>query len=135
MSKPIPPISKYMTTTPITIEPEVTIAAASKVMRESRIRHLPVTRAGALVGILSERDVYLIETLKGVDAQTVTVEDAMTHKPYTTVPERPVNEVAAEMAEHKYGAAIILQNNKVVGVFTTVDACAMLAELFETRLK
>ena len=135
MSKPIPPISKYMTTTPITIEPEVTIAAASKVMRESRIRHLPVTRAGALVGILSERDVYLIETLKGVDAQTVTVEDAMTHQPYTTVPERPVNEVAAEMAEHKYGAAIILQNNKVVGVFTTVDACAVLAELFETRLK
>ena len=46
-----------------------------------------------------------------------------------------VSEVAAEMAEKKYGAAIIVQHNKVVGIFTMVDACRVLAELFDTRLK
>lgn len=135
MSKPIPPISKYMTTTPVTIGDDQTIAAASRVMHEHRIRHLPVLHGGKLVGILTTRDVALIETLKDVDPKVVTVEEAMTQMPYTTSPDTPVDQVAAEMAEHKYGAAIVTQNDHVVGVFTSVDACAVLAEVFTTRLK
>ncbi len=135
MSKPIPPIQKYMTTSVHTIGSEQTIAHAAKMMRDHRIRHLPVLQGGQLVGILSQRDVHLIETLKDVDPNVVTVEEAMTQQTYTTSPDTLVSEVAAEMAEHKYGAAVVLQNGKVVGVFTTVDACRVLSELFETRLR
>ncbi len=122
MSKPVPPIHKYMTTSPHTIGAEQTIATAAKVMSEHRIRHLPVLHGGKVVGMLSQRDVSIIETLKDVDPKVVTVEDAMSSSPYLTDAQTPVTEVAAAMAEHKYGSAIIMQSNHVVGVFTTVDA-------------
>ncbi len=135
MSKPVPPIHKYMSTSPHTIGAEQTIAMASKVMAEHRIRHLPVLHGGRVVGMLSQRDVNVIETLKDVDPNVVTVEDAMSGSPYITDAETPLTVVAAEMAEHKYGSAIVMQANHVVGVFTTVDACRVLAEIFETRLR
>lgn len=135
MSKPVPPIHKYMSTSPHTIGAEQTIAMASKVMAEHRIRHLPVLHGGRVVGMLSQRDVSVIETLKDVDPNVVTVEDAMSGSPYITDAETPLTVVAAEMAEHKYGSAIVMQANHVVGVFTTVDACRVLAEIFETRLR
>lgn len=135
MSKPVPPISKYMTTTPHTIGKEQTIETAAKLMNEHRIRHLPVLSAGRVAGMLSQRDIALIETLKGVDPKTVLVEDAMSSIPFVTDVSTSVTEVAKEMAEHKYGSAIVTQASKVVGVFTTVDACRVLAEVFETRLR
>jgi acetoin utilization protein AcuB len=135
MSKPIPPVQKYMTHSPVTIGVEQTIAHARDVMHEHHIRHLPVLHGGRIVGLLSERDVALVESLNGVDPTKVTVEDAMSQAPYTTSPDTTIDRVASEMAEHKYGAAVIVQNNKVVGVFTTVDACRTLAEIFDGRLK
>lgn len=135
MSKPIPQVQKYMTPSPITIGVEQTIAHARDVMREHKIRHLPVLHGGRIVGLLSERDVALVESLAGVDPKTVTVEDAMSQEPYTTEPDTTIDRVASEMAEHKYGAAVVMQNHKVVGVFTTVDACRTLAEIFEGRLR
>ena len=135
MSKAIPQVQKYMTSSPVTVGVEQTIAHARKVMHEHRIRHLPVLHGGKIVGLLSERDVALVESLKDVAPTKVTVEDAMSQDPYTTAPDTTIDRVAAEMAEHKYGAAVVVQNGKVVGVFTTVDACRTLAEIFEGRLK
>lgn len=134
MSKAIPKIQKYMTTSPITIERKESVAAAHKVMRENDIRHLPVVEAEALVGIISIRDLHLIETLKDVDPEKVLVEDAMTTNPYTVSPDAELDEVVAEMAEQKFGSAIVQQNHKIVGVFTTVDAMRAFAELLQARL-
>ncbi len=134
MSKPIPTIQKYMTTIPFSIGPDQPLSRAHTMLREHNIRHLPVLSGGKLVGILTDRDLHLIETLKDVDPEKVTVEDAMSQMPYSVEPDASLDEVAAEMAEHKYGCAVIVQNNKVVGVFTTVDACRALAELLRTRL-
>ncbi len=135
MSKPVPPIFKYMTTSPHTIGAEQTITMASKLMADHKIRHLPVLHGGKVVGLLSRRDINMIETLKDVDPNVVTVEDAMSGNPYVTDAETLITEVCSTMAEHKYGSAIVTQANKVVGIFTTVDACRVLAELFETRLR
>ena len=134
MSKPIPAIQKYMTTTPHTIGSDQTIAKASALMSEHRIRHLPVLRGGHLLGVLSDRDIKLIESFPGVDASKLQVEEAMTEQPYTVAPDMPLDEVVSTMAEKKYGSAVIVQNHKVVGIFTTVDACQALAELLNTRL-
>jgi acetoin utilization protein AcuB len=134
MSKPIPPISKFMTTAPHSIGSAQSLAVAHQMMHQHRVRHLPVLDGGALVGLLSERDVALILAIKDVDASKATVEDAMSSVVYTARPEAPLDEVVREMAEHRYGSVVITSNEKVVGVFTTVDACRALAELLHGRL-
>jgi acetoin utilization protein AcuB len=134
MSKPIPLIQKFMTTTPHSVGVEQTLATAHTMMSEHRIRHLPVLHGGKLLGMLTERDLRLVESLAGVDPAKVKVEDAMSTVVYSVSPEAPLDEVVTTMAEHKYGSAVVMQNQKVVGIFTTVDACRALAELLHTRL-
>jgi acetoin utilization protein AcuB len=134
MSKPIPPIQKYMTTMPHSIGSEQTLATASAMMLEHGIRHLPVLHGGRLLGMLTDRDIKLVEAFRDVDPAKVSVEEAMTERPYTVSPETPLDEVAETMADNKYGSAVVMQNQKVVGVFTTVDACEALCELLRTRL-
>lgn len=134
MSKPIPHISKYMTTTPHTIGVDQTLQTAHKLMRDHHFRHLPVLQGGKLVGMVTERDLALIETLKDVDPTKVTVEDAMTPAPYTVAPDALLDEVVATMAEHRYGSAVVVDNNHVVGVFTTVDALVAFSDLLHSRL-
>lgn len=134
MTKPIPTIQKYMTYSPHTVGAEQPMSQAHRLMREHRIRHLPVLHAGKIVGIVSDGDLHLIETLKDVDPNEVKVEDAMTQTPYTVEPETPLDQVVAQMAEHKYGCAVVISNGKVVGIFTTVDACRAFAEMLHGRL-
>jgi acetoin utilization protein AcuB len=134
MSKAIPTVQKYMTTSPHTIGADQTLAHAHAVLREFKIRHLPVLSGGQLTGMITERDLALVETLKDVDPRTILVEDAMSQGVYTVSPEAPLDEVVNEMAAKKYGSAIVVQNNKVVGIFTTVDVCTAFAELLHGRL-
>jgi acetoin utilization protein AcuB len=134
VSKPIPIIQKYMTTLPHTIGSDQSIAKAASLMSEHKIRHLPVLRGGRLMGVLSDRDIKLIESFRDVDATKTKVEEAMTEQPYTVDPETPLDVVVRTMADKKFGSAVIMQNQKVVGIFTTVDACQALAELLQTRL-
>ncbi len=134
MSKPIPTIQKYMSTSPHTIGKDQPMALAHRMMREHHIRHLPVLHEARVVGIISDRDLNLIETLRDVDPKTVRVEDAMTPNPYVVEPGLALDEVVSTMAEKKYGCAVIAQHDKVVGIFTTVDVCRAFAELLHTRL-
>jgi acetoin utilization protein AcuB len=134
MTKSIPHIDKYMTPGPHSVGQEQSLAQAHKLMRDHHIRHLPVLHGGKLVGVLSDRDLHLIETLRDVDPDKVTVEEAMSPTVYTVSPRTSLDEVVREMALHKYGCAVVEDNAKVVGVFTTVDAMRAFADLLETRL-
>jgi acetoin utilization protein AcuB len=60
-----------MTTTPHTIGVEQTLAKADKVMHELRVRHLPVLSGGKLIGILTDRDVKLVESLRDVNPRLI----------------------------------------------------------------
>ena len=122
-------VQQYMSASPVVIESHRTLAEAHDLLREHGIRHLPVVEQGRLVGIVSQRDLYLVETLRGVDAATETVAEAMSRNPYTTSPSAALEEVARDMAEHKYGSAVVVNHGKVVGLFTTVDALRTLAIL------
>jgi acetoin utilization protein AcuB len=103
-------------------------------MRSHKIRHLPVLEGGKLVGIVTERDLHLVETLRDVDPAKVTVEEAMSENVYAVQPDTALDVVAEALAEHKYGSAVVMQNAKVVGIFTTNDACRALSELLHSRL-
>lgn len=133
--KAIPQISKYMTTSPHTIGADQSLDKAMTMMREFRIRHIPVLEGGKLVGIISDRDLKGVMTLKGVDPKTVTVSDALTEDPYQVKADSYLDDVCAEMADKKYGSALVVDNGKLVGIFTWVDALNALQELLNTRLK
>jgi acetoin utilization protein AcuB len=81
MTKPIPTIQKYMTTVPHSVGDEQTLAHASSLMKEHGIRHLPVLRGGKLLGILTDRDLKLIESLGGAESRVLAVAEAMTEEP------------------------------------------------------
>lgn len=106
MFPPALPVENYMSSVLIVIDPKDTIAEAARRMRLHTIRHLPVVSKGRVVGILSQRDVYLIETLKDVDPARVLVEEAMTREIYTVEPDEPIHAVAKEMADRRIGSAI-----------------------------
>ena len=133
--KAIPTIQKYMSYTPKSIAFDQSIAQASDFMRKLHLRHLPVLRDGKLVGIITDRDINLILNFKDVDPTTTKVEEAYTPHPYITTPDALLNQVVAEMAEKKYGCALVVDNEKLVGIFTEIDAYKALSELLETRLK
>jgi len=123
-----------MTTSPHTVGAEQTLAHAHRLLREHKVRHLPVLSGGDLVGMLTERDLALIETLRDVDPSKVLVEDAMSTSIFTVAPDAPLDQVVVDMAAKKYGSAVVVQNNHVVGIFTAVDVCMAFAELLNTRL-
>ncbi|MBL9105313.1 MAG: CBS domain-containing protein [Myxococcales bacterium] len=122
-----------MTTAPHTIGADQPMARAHELMREHRLRHLPVLAASRLVGIVTDRDLHMVETLDDVDPRSVRVEEAMSQDVYAVAPDAPLDEVVHDMAAHKYGSAVVVERDHVVGIFTTVDACRALADLLRAR--
>jgi acetoin utilization protein AcuB len=125
------PIDKYMTPAPHTIGKDQTLAKAHELMREYRIRHLPVLEGGKLIGILSDRDLKLVETLKDVDPRTVLVSEAMTEEPYCVAPLASLESVVREMAQKKYGSAVVMEGERVHGIFTAIDGLQALAWILD----
>jgi acetoin utilization protein AcuB len=134
MTKSIPQIKKYMTTDVQTIGDEQPMSVAHQMMRDQRIRHLPVLHQGKLVGVVSDRDLHLVETLSDVDPRKICVSEAMTMDTYVVTPDASLDEVVSTMAAKKYGSAVVTDHGHVVGIFTTVDACSAFADLLGTRL-
>ncbi|WP_240360757.1 CBS domain-containing protein [Pyxidicoccus caerfyrddinensis] len=115
-------IDSFMTRSVHTIGVKSPLVEAHRVMNEYGIRHLPVLEGGRLVGLVSQRDLHLIETLKDVDPKEVRVEEAMSQDCYTVETGTPLAEVARELGRHKYGSAVITRGTRMVGIFTTTDA-------------
>ncbi len=120
-------VQKHMTLNPQLVSSRHTLAQAQQLMRERNIRHLPVVDDGRLVGVVSQRDIYLLQTLNGLDPATETVAEGMSREPFAVRPDAPLDEVALAMAQHKYGSAVVVDQGVVVGLFTTVDALRALA--------
>lgn len=123
------PISRYMTALPLTIGRTLSLALARQQMNRLSIRHLPVLDGGKLVGVLSLRDIELIESLPGVSADNAAVEEAMSQDVLTVAPSDELPEVARRMADRKYGSAVVLEGDQVIGIFTTIDALRAIGEL------
>ncbi len=124
----LPTIATYMTPNPSTIGREQSLAQAHKIMRDRSIRHLPVLHGGELVGMVSLGDLDWLESTPNVDAQTMTVEEAMSGVPYVVPASTSLLEVANHMRDHHLGSAIIVEGRNVIGVFTMVDALRALCD-------
>jgi acetoin utilization protein AcuB len=126
-----PTVVQFMTPAPHTIARHRSLAAARKMMLDMGVRHFPVLEEGKIVGLLSERDVLLVETLPNVNPTNVRVEEAMVEDVYTVTPETPIGEVVDTMITKKLGSAVVVDAERVVGVFTTIDALKALQSLLE----
>ena len=125
----MPPISRYMTRQPWTIRRDAPLSTAKEMMREHQIRHLPVLDGGNLVGMVSERDILQLERFQHLGDQ-FSVEDAMNEDVYTVDFNDAADAVVEAMAEHKYGSVVVRnRRNQIEGIFTTVDAMQVLAEV------
>lgn len=112
----------------VSIAPGAELDEAVQKMQQFGIRHLPVLDGTRLVGIVSDRDLAFIESLLPYKWTTIAVAEAMTPEPYTARADTPVAQVAQTMAQNKYGCAVILDAaGGVCGVFTTIDALALLS--------
>ena len=124
----MPTIRQYMTSYPLTISKDAKMSKAHEIMRTHKLRHLPVLEGGKLVGIVSERDLHLIETQPDSDPDEVSVEDAMVDDVFTVLVDDPVDEVVERMADRKLGSALVLnRRGGLEGIFTSVDALQVLA--------
>jgi acetoin utilization protein AcuB len=124
-------VRHWMTPSPHSIGKDQPLAVAHRLMTEHGLRHLPVLEHGKLVGILTQRDLYFIEALGNVNPEVERVEEGMSQEVYCVGPEARIEDVAAEMAVHKYGCAVVVEGPKVVGVFTTIDALEVLVQCIQ----
>ena len=85
------------------------------------------------MGELSERDLFLVESLPNVNPTDVRVEEVMVQNLFTVGPDTPVGEVVETMIERKLGSAVVCEDERVVGGFTTIDALRALHETLEQR--
>ena len=132
MSKDIPPIQKYMSYDPVSIDADKAIVDAEHMIKSNLIRHLPVMEGDVVVGILSDRDIKLARSIVQA-ADAIQVKHICHSDVYSVEPNTPIDKVVETMAEHQYGSAVVTQNGKLVGIFTTVDACRTLAEITRQR--
>lgn len=126
----IPPISAVMTPSPLSIDSKATLAQARTLMTEKQVRHLPVTEAGKLTSMISDRDATLaIAANKDMQAADhILVEDVCTLSTYTVTPDTPLDEVVTEMAIRHIGSVLIAEDGQLRGIFTVTDTCRLLAE-------
>lgn len=121
-------LERYMSSAPVTVGKDQTMDVAHDLMRKHRIRHLPVLDGGRVVGMVTERDLHLMETLRDVNPADVRVEDAMSAEPYCVRTDDELADVATHMAEHRLGSAVVVQGDRPIGVFTAVDALRALGD-------
>lgn len=134
MSKSIPLVERFMTTTPHSVGAEQTIAVASHMMKEHHIRHLPVLHGSQLKGVVSDRDLKLALSLNGVDPEVTKVSEISSDEVFLVKPQARLDEVVKIMSEKKIGSVLVVDNHRLVGIFTTTDALRAFAELMDTRL-
>jgi len=136
-------VRERMSQEPVTITPDVSVTDALRLMRERKVRRLPVLDShGKLVGIVSDQDLlyaspspvsslsvwemnYLLARLK--------VEEVMTRKVITVTEDTPLEEAARIMADNKIGGLPVMRDDKLVGIVTETDLFKIFLELLGAR--
>jgi acetoin utilization protein AcuB len=110
-------VAELMTKNPSTAQPADTLEAAQRTMEAGCFRHLLVVEDGALVGVLTDRD---LRQHLGHLAHT-RVSAVMTPNPVTVQDYSPVERAAHLMVTNKVSSLPVLHDGKLVGILTTTD--------------
>ena len=137
-------IKYWMTKEPITVTPDTLAIDAQKIMKENKIRRLPVVEKGKLVGIVTFRNLieaapssatslsifelnYLIMRMK--------VKDLMKKNVITISPEDTVVDAISLGMKHDIGGFPVLDHGELVGIVTETQISRAMMRLFGTNVK
>lgn len=132
-------VKNWMSKNVITIGVDNSMQDATAILKQHRIRILPVVRKGKLVGIITDRD---LKRASASDATTlevhellyllmkIKVKDIMTRNPISVPPDWTIEETAELLLSNKIsGAPVVDEKNMVVGVITQTDLFRVLISL------
>lgn len=126
----------------VTVSSSVTILEAQRIMRESRIRRLPVVEEGKLVGIVTYNDLLEASPSKATTLSRfeltyllskMTVAEIMTRHVITVAPDTPIEEAALIMQKHQIGGLPVVEREEIVGIITESDIFEVFVETLGVR--
>ncbi len=118
----------------VAIQPHRTIGEAVNMLANKRIGAVVVTGAdGALLGILSERDIVRALARAGADALEQPVTRHMTAKVVTTTGRATVAEVTETMTRGRFRHLPVVENGRLVGLVSIGDVVKTHIEEIETE--
>lgn len=114
-------IKSIMTTNVVTVEPEDSLEVVKELLFEKHFHHLPVTKDGKLVGIITSWDLIKSD-MKFEEYGKFTVQELMTKKVATLGPDESIGAAAMIFLRHLFhGLPIVDDDKKLVGIITTHD--------------
>jgi acetoin utilization protein AcuB len=124
-------VREWMTSDVLTVDENTSMMKALHLMKESNIRRLPVMSRGAIVGIISDRDLKEASPSKATTLDVhelyyllaeIKVKEIMTKNPVTIYADETVERAAVIMLEHKVsGLPVLNKQNELIGIITQSD--------------
>ena len=105
----------------VCLPPETDVTTASRKLLERRSSVVAVTRNGALVGIVTERDICFRVVAAGRDAGVTRLEQIMTREPDTIAPASRLEDALAMMQANGYRHVPVEEEGRVIGVVGAQD--------------
>jgi CBS domain-containing protein len=132
-------VREVMTSEPITISPDDTLADAIEVLRKHHIHGLPVVENRKVLGMITDRD---LRTMLGPGARTAdlgllvkadaSVRSIMSMGPWTIAPDAPVSEAARMLAMLRVGALPVVDGEGLlIGIVSVSDVLSAAAKILE----
>jgi acetoin utilization protein AcuB len=123
-----------MTPFPYVVQADDSILAARDLMVRHAIRHLPVKRDDALVGVLTDRDLKraLDPDLGLPPKDELFVTDVFEPDAFVVDGSEPLDRVLEHMAAAHIGSVLVTKHDHLVGIFTATDACRVFCEHLRT---
>jgi acetoin utilization protein AcuB len=143
-----PRVAEWMRTDVATINPELRVARVWETMWRKQVRHLPVVKKGALVGIITDRDLKravfpslpAFDVWKGGKPQPtgspgdLSAEAIMTKGVYTAKSTDTLLSAALRMLNEKIGALpVVDEADTLVGILTETDLLKALVFILERQ--
>jgi CBS domain-containing membrane protein len=122
----------------VSLEVTDTLDLADDIMRLGRIRHMPVTSNGEVVGILSQRDLFrgAVSSVLGFRPAaerrwlgTIAVREVMSAPVVTVSPEAPIRDAVRLMLDKRIGCLPVVEKGALVGLLSETDCLQLLLEL------
>jgi len=130
----VPLIKAVMTPFPYFVETRASLAEARDLMTSHGVHHLPVKEGHDLIGLLG--DPVLARALSSTDHRhpnAVSVGDLELDATVVVDLHLPLDAVLDEMAERRVGAALVVKDHRLAGIFTVHDACRCFSDLLCRR--
>ncbi|HEX7593851.1 MAG TPA: CBS and ACT domain-containing protein [Anaerolineae bacterium] len=134
-----------MTQNPIIVHPDTPFEDALQLLREKKIRRLPVVdKQGSVVGIVVEKDLLYASPSPATSLSVfevhyllskLQVKDVMTKRVIAVGEDCPLEEAARIMIDHKIGSLPIVRGKELVGIITETDIFRVMAEALGGRAK